>query len=377
MNIPFVDLKRQYASIKNDIDAAIEHIVTNTAFIGGKAVTDFTEGFAKLCGAKHCIPVGNGTDALYIALRALGIGRGHKVVVPANSFIATSEAVTMAGAQPVFCDVDPVTYNIDTTQLRTLVEASGKGGDIKAVIPVHLYGQPADMDGILAVAKDFDLKVVEDAAQGHCAEYKGRRIGSIGDAACFSFYPGKNLGAYGDAGAIVTNDDELAKRMKMTANHGRIDKYDHEFEGVNSRMDGIQGAILGAKLPHIERWSEMRRANAEKYSALFAAKPALAEFITPPSCPEGLTPVFHLYVIRAKDRDGLASYLRENGVAVGIHYPIALPDLGAYKYLGHGPKDFPVAQSYQSQILSLPMFPELTAEEIETVVTRIGQFYNV
>ncbi len=243
MNIQLVDLKAQYETIKNEIDPVIKEVVSETAFIGGQHVAKFEEAFAKFCGVKHCVGVGNGTDALFIALKTLGIGAGDEVITVANSFIATSESITQTGAKVVFVDIDPKTYNIDVNKIEEKITSR-----TKAIVPVHLYGQPADMDPILALAKKHNLRIMEDCAQAHGALYKGRIIGSIGDMACFSFYPGKNLGAYGDAGAIVTSDETLAKKARMFANHGRIGKYDHEIEGINSRLDGLQAAILGGQV---------------------------------------------------------------------------------------------------------------------------------
>ena len=261
--IQLVDLKAQYQTIKPEIDAVISDVLTKTAFIGGAYVKDFEDAFAQFCGAKYCVGVANGTDALFVTLKCLGIGSGDEVIVPANTFIATAEAVTQAGGRVVFADIDPKTYNIDVTKLEGKITKK-----TKAIIPVHLYGQPADMDAILALAKKYNLKIIEDSAQAHGAAYKGRTIGSMGDAACFSFYPGKNLGAYGDAGAVVTNDEGLAKEVRMFANHGRLDKYDHKLEGVNSRLDALQAAILGVKLKHLAGWSEARRKNAYAYNRL-------------------------------------------------------------------------------------------------------------
>ena len=261
MKIPLVDLKAQYERIKDEIDAAIQEVIATSAFIGGPYVRAFEEAFARFCEVKHCIGVGNGTDALFIALKSLGIGVGDEVITAANSFIATSEAITATGAQVVFCDIDPKTYNIDVSQIEAKITPQ-----TKAIIPVHLYGQPADMDPILELARRYGLKIIEDAAQAHGARYKGRRVGSLGDVACFSFYPGKNLGAYGDGGAIVTNDDELALKIRMFANHGRVDKYDHKIEGMNSRLDGLQAAILSVKLKYLEEWTESRRQLAYLYN---------------------------------------------------------------------------------------------------------------
>jgi dTDP-4-amino-4,6-dideoxygalactose transaminase len=366
MTIQLVDLKKQYESIKTEIDSVISEVLSKTAFIGGSYVKDFEGAFARFCGVRHCIGVGNGTDALFIALKGLDIGNGDEVIVPANSFIATAEAVTQAGARVVFADIEPRTYNISVTRIEEKISPR-----TKAIIPVHLYGQPADMDPILALARKHGLKVIEDAAQAHDAEYKGRRVGSLGDCACFSFYPGKNLGAYGDAGAIVTNDDALARRARMFANHGRIDKYDHEREGINSRLDALQAAILGVKLNHLQKWSEARRRNAYLYNRLLAD----SGFTTPREI-EGVRAVYHLYVVRVPgDRRGeLQAYLQTKGISTGIHYPLALPNLKAYAYLNHAGPDFPEATKASGEILSLPMFPELDPEQIAYITDQIGEF---
>jgi dTDP-4-amino-4,6-dideoxygalactose transaminase len=367
MNIPLVDLKRQYNSIKTEIDAVIGEILSKTAFIGGSYVKDFEEAFARFCGVRHCIGVGNGTDALFIALKGLGIGNGDEVIVPANSFIATAEAVTQAGARVVFADIDPGAYNLDPAGVEKRISSK-----TKAIIPVHLYGQPADMDPILALARKHGLKVIEDAAQAHDAEYRGRRVGSLGDCACFSFYPGKNLGAYGDAGALVTNDDVLARRARMFANHGRIDKYDHELEGINSRLDALQAAVLGVKLKHLPRWTEARRKSAYSYNRHLADSG-----LTTPREIEGVRAVYHLYVIRvpAERRVALQAYLQSKGISTGIHYPIALPNLKAYAYLNHAGPDFPEATKASREIVSLPMYPELEEEQIAYIAGRLGEFF--
>jgi len=372
MKIPFVDLKAQYLSIKPKMDAAVHEIIENTAFIKGKAVDDFEQNFAKAIGVKHCIGVGNGTDALIISLKTLSIGRGDEVIVPANSFIATSEAVTAAGARVVFVDNHPDTYNIDVSKIEAAITPK-----TKAVIAVHLYGQPAEMEPVLQIAKKHNLYVIEDAAQGHLAAYKPanlswKKTGTFGHMATFSFYPGKNLGAYGDAGAIVTNDDHLAKKARMFANHGRISKYDHEFEGVNSRMDGIQGAVLGVKLKHLPQWTEQRRAAAKYYSEKLKG---VREITVPFVDNEKVKPVWHLYVIRTEKRDSLLSFLKNKGISAGIHYPIALPNLQAYAYLHHKPSDFPVASDYQNKILSLPIFPEITREQQDYVINAVKAFF--
>jgi dTDP-4-amino-4,6-dideoxygalactose transaminase len=368
MNIPFLDLNRQYVSIKPEIDQAIQSVIDKSSFVGGPFVEAFETAFAKFCGVSHCLGVANGTDALMITFKALGIGPGDEVIVPANSFIASSETITFAGARVVFADIDPATYNLDTTKLEAKVTPK-----TKAIVVVHLYGRPADMDPILEIAKRRKLFVVEDAAQAHGATYKGRTIGSMGDAACFSFYPGKNLGAYGDAGAIVTNSKELIDRARMLANHGRIDKYNHGIEGVNSRLDGLQAAILSVKLKHLPEWTELRRRNAQRYSELLATSGAILPVETP-----GYKAVYHLYIIRvdAAVRDELRDFLPTRGISVGIHYPIALPNLTAYAYLKHSPSDFPEASKASGEILSLPMFPEMTDEQIAYVCQNVGEFLS-
>lgn len=361
MKIPFVDLRLQYEGIKEEINLAISSVLEDTAFIGGKYVKQFEESFAGYIKANHCIGVGNGTDALFVAMRALGIGEGDEVITVANSFIATSEAITMAGARVVFVDCDPLAYTIDVQKVCSAISPR-----TKAIVPVHLYGQPANMPELLRIAKQHGLFVIEDAAQAHGAEIGGRRIGTFGDVGCFSFYPGKNLGAYGDAGAIVTNDAEVAARCRMLANHGRIDKYDHKFEGVNSRLDGMQAAVLNVKLKYLDGWIEKRRWAASMYKELLAtANLDIAHEV------EGMRHVFHLYVVRVKGRDAIQAALKDAGIATGIHYPIALPELQAYGYLGHSNGEFPVATRYSREILSLPMYAELTPVQIEYVCDNL------
>ena len=367
MKIPFVDLKSQYASIKDEIDASISQVLTKAAFVGGPFLEKFELQFAEFCGTRHCIGVGNGTDAIFIALNALGIGPGDEVITAANSFIATSEAVTMAGARVVFADIDPSTFNLDIRDLERKITPR-----TRAIIAVHLYGQPADMDPILKIAREHDLEVVEDAAQAHGALYKGKKIGTLGDMATFSFYPGKNLGAYGDGGAIVTDNDETAKRARMFANHGRAEKYNHTFEGVNSRLDGLQAAILSAKLNHLEEWTEKRRANAYLYNSHLKD----SGLITPVEIND-VRAVYHLYVVRVDDkrRSGLQEHLKSRGIGTGIHYPITLPNLKAYEQLGHVESDFPEATRASREILSLPMFPELTEEQIIYIKDAVNDFF--
>ncbi len=361
--IPFVDLKAQYESIKPDIDAAIASVISETAFIGGPHVKAFEDAFARYCGVANCVGVANGTDALFIALRALGIGPGDEVITVANSFVATSEAIRMAGAQVVFVDMDPVTMNIDVTRIEATITPR-----TKAIIPVHLYGQPADMAPIRALANAHRLRIVGDAAQAHGALYRGQPIAQLADITCFSFYPGKNLGAYGDAGALVTDNAEWAASARMFANHGRTKKYDHDFEGVNSRLDGLQAAILNVKLRHLDQWSEGRRRNARRYNDALAG----TGLLTPKEI-DDCRAVYHLYVVRVPGgrREDLQRHLNECGVNTGIHYPIALPYLNAYRYLGHGPNDFPEALRASGEILSLPMFPELTEEQVSQVAAAV------
>jgi dTDP-4-amino-4,6-dideoxygalactose transaminase len=360
MKVPFVDLQGQYTAIKNEIDQAVADIIAKAAFIGGPCVSRFEADFASYCSVRYCIGVGNGTDALYIALRALGIGRGDEVITVANSFIATSEAITMTGAKVVFADCDPETYNIDTDQVSRLLTSR-----TKAIVPVHLYGRPADMLSLTNLASKHGLFIVEDAAQAHGAEINGRRAGAFGHAGCFSFYPGKNLGAYGDGGAIVTNDETLAHKCRMIANHGRISKYDHELEGINSRLDSLQAAILNVKLKHLETWTERRQAAADRYRDLLKDTPVVTPVVT-----EGSRHVYHLFVVRIKNREAVMRELSNRGIETGIHYPVALPNLMAYRYLGCRPEDFPVATAYSKEILSLPMFPEITENQIQYVCNQ-------
>jgi len=361
MKVPFADLNLQYRAIKPELDAAIATIIESSAFVGGAAVAGFERAFADYLGIGHCVSCGNGTDAIVLALRGLGIGPGDEVITVANSFIASSEAITIAGARVVFVDCDPDTYCLDTRRLQAAVSSR-----TKAIVPVHLYGRPADMGPIMETARKHDLKVIEDCAQAHGATLGGRMVGTFGDAGCFSFYPGKNLGAYGDAGAVVTTDPELAERIRKWANHGRISKYDHEFEGVNSRLDGLQAAVLTVKLRHLASWTEARRTAAARYGRGLAGTG-----LDLPSDPPSGTHVHHLYVIRVQDRPRVQAGLAEAGISTGIHYPVALPNLTAYRHLGHRPEDFPVASRYQDEVLSLPMFPEISAEQVAWVCEQL------
>jgi len=366
MNIPLVDLKAQYNSIKDEIDGVVSDVLSKSAFIGGSYVSTFETAFAGFCKTKHCVGVGNGTDALFIALKTLGIGCGDEVITAANSFIATSEAITLTGAKVVFADINPLTYNMDAERIEKKITAK-----TKAIVPIHLYGQPADMDPILDIARKDGLIIIEDAAQAHGAEYKGRRVGSIGDMACFSFYPGKNLGAYGDAGAIVTSNDELALKARMYANHGRISKYDHDVEGVNSRLDGLQAAILTVKLKYLDEWTEKRRTAAYRYNDLLKGSCMMT-----PAELKDVRAVYHLYVVRVRKeiRRQLMDHLGGHGISTGIHYPIALPNLKAYTYLNHSEKDFPEATKSSQEIVSLPLYPELREEQIQYICETIAAF---
>ena len=357
MRVPFVDLKVQYESLKPELDAAISEVIGATAFISGRYAEAFEKSFAKYIGTEHCVAVANGTDALEIALLALGIGNGDEVIVPANTFFATAEAVSNIGAIPVFVDCDPSSYNIDVGKIEDKITDR-----TTVIIPVHLYGRPAEMEDIMALARKHELKVIEDCAQSHGADHNGRRTGTFGHIASFSFYPGKNLGAYGDAGAIVTNDAAAAERARLIANHGQPEKYRHTLIGRNSRMDGIQAAVLSVKLPHLDDWIAARRRHAELYNELLSDTD-----ISLPATPENLRHVYHLYVIRVEERDRVAGTLKEAGIDTGLHYPIALPFLEVYSEMGHQPADFPVAHGQMGELLSLPMYAELRPEQIHHV----------
>lgn len=367
MNVPFVDLKVQYQNIKTEIDAAIKSVIADTAFVRGKYVAEFEKAYADKCGVKHCISVANGTDAIYISLKALGIGPGDEVMTVANSWIATSETITQADARVVFVDIEPDYYTIDASKIEERITPR-----TKAIIPVHLFGQPAEVDSIKRICDEHNLYLIEDCAQAHFASYKEQLVGTFGIAGTFSFYPGKNLGAYGDAGAIITNDDELADNMRMFANHGSLKKHEHQIEGINSRMDGLQAAILSVKLSHILEWNKKRYRNALLYNELLAN----VNGVTIPKIRQNASHIFHLYVIRTDERDELQKHLKEQGVSTGIHYPTALPFLQAYKYLGNKPEEFPVAHQYQDEILSLPMYPELSESSITFVADKIREFFT-
>ena len=367
--IPFVDLKAQYDSIKDEIDEAIQNVLNNTSFIMGEDLINFEEEFASFCNTKYAIGVANGSDALILALRACGIGEGDEVITVPHTFISTSEAISNVGGKIVFVDIGPKTYAIDVSKIKDKITEK-----TKAIIPVHLYGQPADMEPIMELAKKYNLKIIEDAAQAHGAEYKGKKVGSIGDVACFSFYPGKNLGAYGDAGIVVTNNEEIAEKIKLLRNHGRITKkYEHDIEGYSSRLDNLQAAILRVKSRHLNKWNESRRRNAKKYNELLIN---IGGIITPYEA-DYAKHVYHLYVIRTdKGRDKLREELKSKGIATGIHYPIPLHLQPAYSYLGYKRGGFPVTEKASQEILSLPMFAELNGGQIEEIVKIIKNFKN-
>jgi len=366
VKIPFVDLHAQYLSIKPEIDAAIAEVIAESAFIRGRHVDAFEEAWAEAMGAKHCVSCANGTDALYIAMRGLRLRPGDEVITSAHSWISTSETITQAGGRVVFCDTKSETFTIDPAEIERKITPATVG-----IIPVHLYGQPADMDPIMALARKHNLWVIEDCAQAHLARYKGQTVGTFGNAATFSFYPGENLGAYGDAGCAVTNDGRLADWMTTFARHGG--KGDHVMEGINSRMDGLQAAILNVKLRHLPGWTAARRQVATAYDELLNG---VGDVITP-KVAHGRDHVYHLYVIRTDKRDGLREHLTKAGISTVLNYPKALPFYPAYGYLGHTPDDFPVAYANQFRILSLPIYPEMIDEQIGFLAESVGNFFQL
>jgi len=364
--VKFLDLKYQYGTIKEEVDAAMKNVIDNSAFIGGEEIKNLERDFATYQNAKHCIAVANGTDAIEIAIEALDLPYNSEIIVPANSFISSSEAVTRSGHRVVFCDCDPENYTIDLKSLTKAITDK-----TRAVIAVHLYGHPCNMKDLMDLANENGLKIIEDCAQAHGAEFNGNRIGAIGHIGTFSFYPGKNLGAYGDAGAIVTNDDELAKKSRMIANHGRIEKYNHIFEGRNSRLDNLQAAVLNVKLKHIEKWTEQRIAIADFY--LEELKDIVQ--LQLPKRESWARQVYHLFVVRVADRDHLKNYLKENDIGSGIHYPIALPKLQAYKYLGQENDNF-CAHRYDTEVLSLPIGEHMALNDAERVVKVLKEYFR-
>jgi dTDP-4-amino-4,6-dideoxygalactose transaminase len=372
--VPFLDLKAQQSLIYNELEERIVDIIVNTGFILGKYVDEFEQGFADLQEAKYCIGVSSGTDALHIALQALEIGHGDFVIVPVNTFIATAEAVSHCGAVPIFIDCDDF-YNIDTNKVKELILSLNDEQKlkIKAIIPVHLYGQPVDMHKLMNLAGEYQLAVVEDACQAHMATWHGKRVGSFGAFGAFSFYPGKNLGAYGESGALITNNAVLYKKAKMLRQHGEIERYHHEVIGHNYRMEAFQGAVLSVKLKYIEMWTKQRQQNAALYNELLSD----VEEIDLPQEQDGAESVHHLYVIQTDDQNELQKFLNDRGVSTGFHYPIPLHLQEAYKHLGYKKGDFPVAERAAGRILSLPMYPELTEDQIHYVCCTIKDYYSL
>lgn len=361
-SVPFLNLRAQHDPIRAEVLAAISEVIDTNAFAGGPVVAQFEEDFAKFCDARHAIGVGNGTDALWLALLALGVGPGDEVITVPSTFMATAEAITYCGATPVFVDIEESTYTMDPNQLESAITPK-----TKAIIPVHLFGQMADMDPIMEIARAHGIPVVEDACQAHGAEYKGRKAGTIGDAGCFSFYPGKNLGAMGEAGGVITQRDDLNQTMRTLRDHGQARKYYHDLIGWNARMDGIQAAVLRIKLRALAKGNAARRQHAVQYAHSLVN----AEELVLPTIASQRTHVFHIYALRLQNRDGLMKHLTERGIGCGIHYPIPVHLQAAYRHLGLGPGRFPVAERCAKEFLSLPMFPELTPTQVDTVARTV------
>lgn len=364
--VPFVDLHAQYETIRDEITDAMQKVLDGCAFVGGPFVQEFEEAFAQFCGCRFAVGVSSGTSALWMTLLCLGVGPGDEVITVPSTFIATAEAISLCGATPVFVDVDDHTQTLNPALLKNAITPN-----TKAIIPVHLFGQPADMDPIMRCAVKHNLYVIEDACQAHGALYKGKPVGSIGDAGCFSFYPGKNLGAYGEAGAVTTNNAELARKMSILRDHGQARKYFHSMVGWNGRMDGIQGAVLRVKLDYLESWNEKRRQHAAMYHDLLCDQ----EDVKLPAEMEYARHVYHIYAIRVRNRDQLLARLNEKGICCGIHYPLPLHLQEAYRSLGFTKGTFPIAEQCADELLSLPMFPELTRNQIEFVAHEIKNFY--
>jgi dTDP-4-amino-4,6-dideoxygalactose transaminase len=380
MKVPILNLTRQYRAIKDEIDAAIQRVLNSGRFILGPEVEAFEAEIAEYLGVKHAIGVASGTDALLLSLKALGVGPGDGVIIPSFTFFATAGAVVNAGATPIFVDIDPQTFNIDPESVRKVVENppvtryTSRVTKIKAIIPVHLYGQPADMDEIMAIASEHDLYVIEDVAQAIGAEYKGKKVGTIGHLGCFSFFPTKNLGAYGDGGLVVTDDDELAERARMLRVHGSKPKYFHHIVGTNSRLDALQAAILRAKLPHLDEWTAARQRIAARYDELLAD---LEDLELPRRAPDR-THIFHQYTIRVPNdkRDSLKRYLEEKGIGTHVYYPLPLHLQPCFRELGYREGDLPESERASREVLSLPMFPELHGEEVEYVAEQMRVWYE-
>jgi dTDP-4-amino-4,6-dideoxygalactose transaminase len=366
MSVPFLDLRSHHAPLRDEFTRAINQVIDQSAFAGGPFVEEFEESFAAYCGCQHAVGLGSGTDALWLALLACGVGPGDEVITVANSFMATAEAITYTGARPVFVDVDERRYTMDPAGLEAAITEK-----TKAIIPVHLFGQPAEMDPILRIAREHDLFVIEDAAQAHGAEYNGKKTGTMGDVGCFSFYPGKNLGAFGEAGAVVTNDENLAETIRILRDHGQASKYHHKLIGWNCRMDGIQAAVLKIKLAYLERGNLLRRTHAILYNGLLRE---VEELITPAEAPK-TRHVYHVYAVRTTDRDEMMWNLQEQGIGCAIHYPIPIHLQKAYRDLGYEKGAFPVSERLAREFISLPMFPELSDAQITVVASALKQVF--
>lgn len=392
MHVPFLDLKAQYESIKHEINDAVQQVLDSSAFAGGPFVQAFEKQFAAFCGCEHCIGVGSGTEALWLALLALGVGPGDEVITVPNTFIATAEAISFCGAKPVFIDIDEKTYTMNPQKLEEYLQTrkfsplnssqktsaanlTGPSSLLprpKAVIPVHIFGQPADMDSIMAIARKYGLYVIEDACQAHGAEYKGQPAGSMGDAGCFSFYPGKNLGAYGEAGAVTTNNADLAEKIAMLRDHGQTKKYYHDMIGWNARMDGIQGAVLSVKLKHLAAWNQARQKKAVMYDDLLSGIDSLVL----PCEANDTTHVYHVYAVRTQHRNALMKYLADEDISCGIHYPLPVHLQKAYSNSGVEKRGLKVSERVASELLSLPMYPELSEKQQEGVAEKIKEFFS-
>jgi len=366
--VPFLDLTAHHAPLRAEFDTAIAEVIDSAAFAGGPVVTQFEAEFAAFCGSRYAIGLGSGTEALWLALLACDIGPGDEVITVPNTFMATAEAITYTGAKPVFVDIDPRTYTMDPSQLQAALT-----GRTKAIIPVHLFGQTADLDPILTFGQQHGLFVIEDAAQAHGSEYKGRKAGSLGHAGCFSFYPGKNLGAFGEAGAVVTNDEELQEKIRILRDHGQVRKYYHAMIGWNCRMDGIQAAILRVKLRHLASNNQLRRAHAQFYNQSLAE---VDEIVTPAEAVNGRH-VYHIYAVRTPERDDMLRLLGEKNIGCAIHYPVAIHLQEAYQGLGYSEGDFPISERACAEVLSLPMYPELTEGQLLLVSDAVKESLRV
>ena len=364
MRVPFLDLKAQYNSIKDELNPEINWVLENTSFILGEKVKNFEESFASYCNKKHCVAVNSGTSALHLTLLAYGIESGDEIITVPNTFIATVEAISYTGAKPILVDIDESTQTIDVNLIEKAITEK-----TKAIIPVHLFGQPANLDPIIEIARKHNLIIIEDCAQAHGSEYRGKKV-PVTETGCFSFYPGKNLGAYGEGGAVLTNNEEVAKKIIMLRDHGQKEKYHHQYLGYNSRMDGFQGAVLNVKLKHLNKWTEQRREKARLYNQL------LLGIADTQKEADYAKHVYHLYVVRVKEREKLAEFLKSKEIDTGIHYPIPIHLQEAYSDLGYKQGDFPISEKITNEILSLPIYPELTEEQIKHVVNSIKEFTN-